>query len=162
IVAAEDDVLLSAYILQPDRRRHGRADLEQTYVHTRLGAITQSINQGQLAIDGVDENNTEQLAQYARNAGMSRRLHETTRVEVQRRGAVGLLHDLEIPLSVVLAKMELTGIGIDRQRLDNLLDGFTEEVAKAQQSAFAAIGGQEVNLASPKQLQSVLFETLDM
>ena len=162
IVAVEDDVLLSAYILQPDRRGYELADLVQTYLNTRLDAITQSINQGQLAIDGLEENNTEQLAQYARNAWMIHRLNETMGVELQRRGAVGLLHDLEIPLSVVLAKMELTGIGIDRQRLDNLLDGFTEEVAKAQQSAFAAIGGQEVNLASPKQLQSVLFETLDM
>src|SRR5699024_1859622 len=89
-------------------------------------------------------------------------LNETMGVELQRRGAVGLLHDLEIPLSVVLAKMDLTGIGIDRQRLDNLLDGCTEEVANAQQSTFAAIGGQEVNLASPKQLQSVLFVIHDM
>src|SRR5699024_9443957 len=65
-------------------------------------------------------------------------------------------------LSVVLAKMESSGISLDRQRLDNLLDGFTVEGAKAHQSAFAATGGQEVNLASPKQLQSVLFEPLDM
>jgi len=162
IVAVEDDVLLSAYILQPDRRGYELADLVQTYLNTRLDAVTQSANQGQLAIDGLDEANPEQLAQYARNAWMVHQLNETMGVELQRRGSVGLLHDLEIPLSVVLAKMELIGIGIDRQRLDNLLDGFTEEVDKAQQSAFAAIGGQEVNLASPKQLQIVLFETLDM
>ena len=162
IVAVEDDVLLSAYILQPDRRGYELADLVQTYLNTRLDAVMPSADQGQLAIDGLDETNTEQLAQYARNAWMIHRLNETMVVELQRRGSVGLLHDLEIPLSVVLAKMELIGIGIDRQRLDNLLDGFTEEVDKAQQSAFAAIGGQEVNLASPKQLQLVLFDTLEM
>src|SRR5699024_4032605 len=89
-------------------------------------------------------------------------LNDVMGSELHDRAAVGLLHDLEIPLSVVLAKIELIGIGIDRERLDSLLAGFTHEVEKAQESAFASIGGQEVNLASPKQLQTVLFETLDM
>src|SRR5699024_4520992 len=137
IVGVEDDVLLSAYILQPDRRGYELADLVQTYLNTRLETAAPTSDQVQLYFVGLDDDNAELLAQYARSAWLVHRLNEAMGVELQRRGAVGLLHDLEIPLSVVLAKMELTGIGIDRQRLDNLLDGFTEEVAKAQQSAFA-------------------------
>lgn len=157
-----DDVLLSAYILQPDRRGYELADLVQTYLDTRLDSVTAPENQGQLDIEGITDGNAHLLAQYARNAWMIHRLNETMDTELQNRDAVGLLHDLEIPLSLVLAKIELIGIAIDRNRLDNLLAGFTNEVDNAQESAFASIGGQEVNLASPKQLQTVLFETLEM
>lgn len=162
IVGVEDDVLLSAYILQPDRRGYDLTDLVQTYLNTRLESIAATENQGQLELEGIDDDNAQRLAQYARNAWMIHRLNEVMGEQLAERDAVPLLHDLEIPLSVVLAKMELIGIGIDRERLDSLLAGFTNEVEKAQQSAFASIGGQEVNLASPKQLQTVLFETLDM
>ena len=163
IVNVTDDVLLSGYILQPDRRGYELADLVQTYLNARLEAVGSTSNQGQLSIEGLDDDaNAKLLAQYARNAWMIHRLNESMDGQLAQRGAESLLHDLEIPLSVVLAKMELTGIGIDRQRLDSLLEGFTNEVDKAEQSAFASIGGQEVNLASPKQLQVVLFETLDM
>ena len=162
IVGVEDDVLLSAYILQPDRRGYDLTDLVQTYLNTRLESIAATENQGQLELEGIDDDNAQQLAQYARNAWMIHRLNEVMGEQLAERDAVPLLHDLEIPLSIVLAKMELIGIGIDRERLDSLLAGFTNEVEKAQESAFASIGGQEVNLASPKQLQTVLFETLDM
>ena len=162
ILGVEDDVLLSAYILQPDRRGYELTDLVQTYLNTRLETIAATENQGQLELEGIDDDNAEQLAQYARNAWMIHRLNAVMGEQLEERGAVSLLHDLEIPLSVVLAQIELIGIGIDRERLDSLLAGFTNEVEKAQQSAFASIGGQEVNLASPKQLQTVLFETLDM
>src|SRR5699024_3126084 len=83
IAAVEDDVLLSPYLLQPHPRGYELADPVQTYPNTPLDAITQSINQGQLAIDGLEENNTEQLAQYARNAWMIHRLNETMGVELQ-------------------------------------------------------------------------------
>ena len=162
IVGVEDDVLLSAYILQPDRRGYDLTDLVQTYLNTRLESIAATENQGQLEIEGLADDNAQQLAQYARNAWMIHQLNDVMGEELQERDALHLLHDLEIPLSVVLATIELIGVGIDRERLDSLLAGFTNEVEKAQQSAYASIGGQEVNLASPKQLQTVLFETLDM
>lgn len=162
IVGVEDDVLLSAYILQPDRRGYDLTDLVQTYLNTRLESIAATENQGQLDIEGLSDDKAPQLAQYARNAWMIHQLNDVMGEELQERDAVSLLHDLEIPLSVVLATIELIGVGIDRERLDSLLAGFTNEVEKAQQSAYASIGGQEVNLASPKQLQTVLFETLDM
>src|SRR5699024_1887517 len=161
IIGVADDVLLSAYILQPDRRGYELADLVQTYLNARLDTVPTSQNQGQLVLEGVNDDNAAQLAQYARNAWMIHQLNDIMGSTLEDRGSVELLHDLEIPLSVVLAKIELIGIAIDRQRLDNLLAGFTNEVDKAQESAYASIGGDQVNLASPKQLQIVLFETLD-
>jgi DNA polymerase-1 len=79
---------------------------------------------------------------------------------IERNGEV-LLKELEMPLSLVLAKMENAGIGIDAAKLDELYADFTKSIDAATAEAFAAIG-HEVNLSSPKQLQVVLFEELDL
>ena len=72
-----------------------------------------------------------------------------------------LLEDLELPVQGVLEQMEQAGIAADGQYLRGLADQFAQQAAHAQQEAFAAIG-REVNLASPKQLQEVLFTQLGM
>jgi len=69
--------------------------------------------------------------------------------------------DIELPASEVLAKMEITGIAMDTSALKVQFDELTIEVEKIANQAFEIIG-HEVNLASPKQLQVVLFEELGM
>lgn len=72
-----------------------------------------------------------------------------------------IYREVEMPASLVLSDMELTGIAVDRQALLSQFDELTEEVDQIAQQAYEIIG-HEVNLASPKQLQTVLFEELGM
>lgn len=74
---------------------------------------------------------------------------------------VNHLLDLEIPLSYLLERMESVGIAIDRAVLENFDKELESEVEKTQQAAYNAIG-REVNLSSPKQLQDVLFNQLQL
>ena len=76
-------------------------------------------------------------------------------------GSRSVLDDIEIPLVPVLATMELDGIAIDRSILTRLSTQLSESAADLAQRAFAEIG-REVNLGSPKQLQEVLFDQLQM
>ena len=73
--------------------------------------------------------------------------------------ARSILDDLERPLQRVLETMHSRGIAIDHAALQSLRDEFEGFVAQARREA-GEIVGEEVNLASPKQLQVVLFETL--
>src|SRR5690606_29822998 len=73
--------------------------------------------------------------------------------------ARSILDDLERPLQRVLETMHTRGIAIDHAALQSLRDEFEGFVAQAKREA-GEIVGEEVNLASPKQLQVVLFETL--
>jgi DNA polymerase-1 len=57
--------------------------------------------------------------------------------------------------------METEGISIDTEKLEQLFQTLSLEVAKIAQEAYKIIG-REINLASPKQLQSVLFDELGM
>ncbi|KAB1661816.1 DNA polymerase I [Pseudoclavibacter sp. CFCC 13796] len=72
-----------------------------------------------------------------------------------------VLRDIELPLSPVLAKMEATGIAVDVDGLEQLGDSFADKARDIASEAYKVIG-HETNLASPKQLQQVLFDELGM
>lgn len=69
---------------------------------------------------------------------------------------------IETPLVPVLSRMERRGIAIDVPFLQGLADELSAKIVDYQAAAFEAIGGKEINLSSPKQLQTVLFEDLEM
>src|SRR6185503_10248375 len=73
----------------------------------------------------------------------------------------GLLTDLELPLSHVLAGMEVAGVLIDPSALDALGKEMAKELAALEEKARAA-AGQDFNLGSPKQLEAVLFDVLKL
>jgi len=76
-------------------------------------------------------------------------------------GSRAVLDDIEIPLVPVLADMEITGTYINRGILGRLSTELGESATDLAARAYAEIG-REVNLGSPKQLQQVLFEELNM
>ena len=74
---------------------------------------------------------------------------------------LGLLIDIELPSLLTLAAMESRGITVSADVLDSLANELSSRAQSSATAAFAEIG-REVNLASPKQLQEVLFDQLQM
>ena len=72
-----------------------------------------------------------------------------------------VLLEIEIPSLVTLAAMELRGVAIDRTALTAFKTEMLTRADSVAQEAYGLIG-REVNLASPKQLQEVLFDQLEM
>ncbi|WP_344752682.1 DNA polymerase I [Gryllotalpicola koreensis] len=76
-------------------------------------------------------------------------------------GTKRVYETIEVPLVEVLAQMELTGVAVDAEVLKGQREALSGWVDTYQQAAYAAIG-HEVNLGSPKQLQTVLFDELHL
>ena len=76
-------------------------------------------------------------------------------------GSAAVVSDIELPLLSILARMELEGIAVDTSALAALEERLATTVRAREAEAFGIIG-HEVNLGSPKQLQTVLFEELGM
>jgi DNA polymerase-1 len=76
-------------------------------------------------------------------------------------GSLRVLETIELPLVPVLAKMETTGVTVSATVLARLKKSLTESAADLATRAYSEIG-HEVNLGSPKQLQQVLFDELNM
>ena len=81
--------------------------------------------------------------------------------ELKDRGLLDLFTNLELPISQLLAQMEAVGVAVDKSALDTLAIFFEKEVEKETKAAHDAVG-HEFNVASPKQLQVVLFEELKL
>ena len=88
-------------------------------------------------------------------------LRDALERELKDRGLLDLFTTLELPISQLLAQMEAVGVAVNKSALDTLAIFFEKEVAKETKAAHDAVG-HEFNVASPKQLQVVLFEELKL
>jgi DNA polymerase-1 len=150
------DTALAAYLVRPDQRSYDLADLALRHLHRELRE--DGDDSGQLTLD-VDGANAAELSMLRARATVD--LSDALVGELQAHGGDILLRELELPLVSVLARMEQVGIAVDDDALATLEQEFAEQVRKAAEAAYAAIG-KEINLGSPKQLQVVLFDELGM
>ena len=154
------DTALSAFLVLPGQRSYDLADLLIRFTGHDLRTDGGPVDgQTQLSLDGGDEQ--EHAEQEAVKARAVLDLAAALDVELDNRGGRRLLDEVELPLVDVLARMEQAGIAVDHDYLVGLESEFSAEVADAAEQAYGAIG-HEVNLGSPKQLQVVLFDELDM
>ncbi|MEU6193442.1 DNA polymerase I [Streptomyces sp. NPDC047061] len=148
------DTALAAYLVKPGRRSFDLDALSLEYLHRELAPAAAA--DGQLAFGAEDGAEAEALMIQAR-AILD--LGEAFGERLQEVGAADLLRDMELPTSVLLARMERHGIAADRAHLEAMEQMFAGAVQQAVKEAHAA-AGHEFNLGSPKQLQEVLFGEL--
>ncbi len=88
-------------------------------------------------------------------------LYPKINLELKQKEALNVLMEVEIPLAIVLAKMEREGVPIDRDMLNRLGAQFLEKINEHSQAIYE-IAGHEFNLNSPKQVATVLFDDLGL
>lgn len=137
------DTSLAAYVLNPGVRTNEIADLLE-----RWG-------------DGATLDTSSQESILASTAIALFMLQKSLHSELESRGIASLLYDVELPVAHLLALMERRGVAVDAKKLSALLDYFESEVATQTSIAHDSVG-HEFNVASPKQLQVVLFEELSL
>ncbi|WP_410538979.1 DNA polymerase I [Streptomyces sp. KL2] len=150
------DTALAAYLVQPGRRSFALEALSVEFLGREPARPAES--SGQLALGADEEAEADALMARARTVldlggALTGRLAEV--------GASGLLQDIELPTSGLLARMERAGIAADREWLGRMEQQFAAAVQQAVREAHTAVG-HEFNLGSPKQLQEVLFGELGL
>jgi DNA polymerase I len=137
------DTALAAYLVNPGVRAQELSDLLERW---GTGAV-------------IDSSTPEQALLSSAAALFT--LRKSLETEMKDRGVYELFTDLELPIAALLAIMENRGIAVDRKELEKLATFFEGEVARETKAAHLA-AGHEFNVASPKQLQVVLFEELNL
>ena len=139
------DTELAAYLINPGVRNLSLSDLSERF----LGVVNaeQALDLF-TTYDGGEANTIFKLEPILQKA-------------ITEREMSTLLSDLEIPVMVDLAEMEGIGIGIDHKKLIELSDYFRNEVERETQGAYYA-AGKNFNVGSPKQLQVILFDELNL
>ncbi|WP_028477519.1 DNA polymerase I [Nocardia sp. CNY236] len=154
------DTALAAYLVRPGQRTFNLDDLSLRYLRRELRAESDDTQQLSL-LDDEDTVDAELArAQMLRARGVAD-LADALDEELGAIESTALLADMELPLLGVLATVEDAGIAVDTEQLSLLQQQFADRVAAAAAAAYEVIGKQ-INLGSPKQLQVVLFDELDM
>jgi DNA polymerase I len=153
------DTALSAYLVRPDQRSYDLADLVLRHLTRELRNDTESGGQGLLDFSAGGEAEA-QTAMVRARAILD--LATALDTQLEETGGAALLAQIELPLVGVLAAMERVGIAVDTAAMEELEAYFAVKVREAQGDAYNAIGGEQINLGSPKQLQVVLFDKLGM
>jgi DNA polymerase-1 len=140
------DTQVAAYILNAALRSQTIADV----VAEHLDQILPPGNE----LPATARAGLEALSALAVRDPLQRRLTEID-------GLDRLFREVEIPLIPVLARIEATGVALDREALELLHREFGAEISRLEQEIYADVG-HEFNLGSPKQLEQVLFFELNL
>ena len=143
LVGVGFDTSLAAYLVNPGVRAQELKDLQE-----RWG-------------DGSAINFSSPEQELLTSARALFTLKDSLTRELKERGLWDLFNDMELPIAALLAKMESLGIAVDQKELDKLAAYFEGEVRRETKAAHDAVG-HEFNVASPKQLQVVLFDELKL
>ena len=143
LAGVEFDTSLAAYLVNPGVRAQELKDLQE-----RWG-------------DGSAINFSSPEQELLTSARALFTLRDSLTRELKERGLWDLFVDMELPIAALLAKMEALGIAVDKKELDKLAAYFEGEVSRETKAAHDAVG-HEFNVASPKQLQVVLFDELKL
>jgi DNA polymerase-1 len=154
------DTALAAYLVRPGQRSFTLDDLSLRYLRRELRAETSEQQQLSLLDDteGVDEQAVQTAVLRARAIVD---LADALDTELARIDSTSLLAEMELPVQRVLAGLEAVGIAVNLDQLSSLQSQFGDQIRDAAEAAYAVIGKQ-INLGSPKQLQVVLFDELEM
>jgi DNA polymerase-1 len=141
------DTALAGYLIDPGQRSYGLTDLVQRELGRSLAEP-----EDQLSMFGENDS----VANLVQSATLIWELGRVLSLKLAELKLAPLLFDMEIPTEVALAQMEHVGIAVDSHGLGLLSTQFGEQMHLAESASFELVGHQ-FNLASPKQLQEVLF-----
>ncbi len=154
----EFDSMLESYVLDSTATRHDMDSLSLKYLNHNTIHFEDIAGKGkkQVTFDAID---IEQAAPYAaEDADITLQLHQTLWAQIQQqKPLISVLKDIEMPLIPVLSRMERLGVLLDVNMLHTQSKQLAKRIAELQQEIYTE-AGEEFNVASPKQLQVILFE----
>ncbi|MDM8752311.1 DNA polymerase I [Morganella morganii] len=156
------DTMLESYVLNSVAGRHDMDSLADRHLNYKTTTFEEIAGKGkkQLTFNQIP---LEEAANYAaEDADITLLLHQALYPQLEaEKSLLHVYQDIEMPLVPVLSRMERTGVLIDANVLAAQSVQLTARLDELEKQAFA-IAGEEFNLSSPKQLQAILFEKLNL
>lgn len=156
------DTMLESYVLNSVAGRHDMDSLADRHLNYKTTTFEEIAGKGkkQLTFNQIP---LEEAANYAaEDADITLLLHQALYPQLEaEKSLLHVYQDIEMPLVPVLSRMERTGVLIDANVLAAQSVQLTARLDELEKQAFT-IAGEEFNLSSPKQLQAILFEKLNL
>lgn len=155
------DVMIGAYLLDPSRNSYAFEDVSSRFLEISVPADSEQFewnDSGQAELTLGRDVNFEFECQ---RSNVIMRLFDTIASGIKDKKLLGLFEDVEMPLVAVLADMESIGVGIDVKYMKKMSKKLEKELSDLTDEIYEE-AGEEFNINSPKQLQVILYEKLDL
>lgn len=157
-----DDTMLESFVLNSTATRHDMDSLAMRYLGYTTIKFEEVAGKGAKQISFSQVGLDEACRYAAEDADVTLRLHHALQPQLQATPSLdGVYRDIEMPLVPVLARIEANGVHIDMAELRRQSQDLGSRMLAAQQKA-TELAGRTFNLDSPKQLQAVLFDELQL
>lgn len=154
------DTMLAHYLIDADTR-HKMDVLAENYLNYTPVAIEELIGKGK-SQKSMRDIEVDKVVEYAaEDADITLQLKHKLAPEIEAGNLGKLLHEVEEPLSIVLADMEYAGVKIDVDFLGKMSKDLNGLSLTAQEKIYE-LAGQEFNINSPKQMGEILFEQMKL
>ena len=156
------DTMLESYVFNSTATRHDMDSLAELYLKEKTVHYEDVAGKGakQIAFSQVDIDTASNYA--AEDADITLRLHEHLWPRLQAIPSLARLYaEIEIPLVPVLSRMERAGVLVDVFMLAGQSGELAGRMKDIEKEAHAA-AGQPFNLGSPKQIQAILYDKLNL
>jgi DNA polymerase-1 len=155
------DALIASYVLNPSLKSYRLEEIARDRLSQDIPSLEGLVGSGAKAVP-YSTVPVEKAAGYAcQRADALQRLSVLLSHEIEKEGFGDLFYKMEMPLVEVLAAMERRGVLVDAAVLREMSRYFEELLARSEEKIHA-LAGEAFNINSPKQLQKILFEKLDL
>ena len=154
--------MLESYIFDSSVARHDLKSVAKRYLDIEVTEFADIISK-ESKNQSFGQVQIEIATKYAaEDADVSLRLHKKLFSDIRKTGQLeSLLEKVEVPLVPVLSDMERSGVHIDANKLSQQGEYLAEIIIEKEDQAHKE-AGESFNLASPKQIQELLFEKLQL
>ncbi len=152
------DTMLMSYLLDAGTSRHDMDTLALKHlgIHTIKFSEVAGTGKNQLTFDEVDLHQATRYA--AEDADITLQLHRTLAPRLESDQALAkLFREIEMPLIDALARTETNGVKVDADMLRKQSAAIAKDLKQIEKTAFD-VAGESFNIASPRQIQEILYD----
>lgn len=156
-----DDTIVMSFDLDAGKNGHGMDELAKLHLNHECISFKSLCGTGKSQISFAEVPLDKATAYAAEDADVTFRLWQIFKHRLPQEGATRVYEMVDRPLVPVIAKMERTGVKVDREQLSRLSAEFSTAI-EALECAIFEDCGTEFTIGSPKQLGDVLFEKMGL
>jgi len=155
------DTMIASYLLNPSKRAHNLDQIALDFLDHQTISYQEVAGKGASAVTFDQVTIDKATAYAAEDADITWMAYRELEKRLAEEALDALMVTVEIPLVPVLARMEMTGIGVDRRVLEDLSREFEAEMARIEKEIYR-LAGEHFNINSGQQLGHILFEKLGL
>lgn len=156
------DTMLTSYVLNSVGQKHNMDALALALLGHQCISYEEVAGKGKDQLNFSDVPLSQAFVYAAEDADISVRLYRFFQTQLSDQSRIEtVLNDIEIPLLSVLSKIESQGVLIDRNELEHQSKQLAQQINELQARIFELVG-EEFNIGSPKQLQHILYDKLEL